>query len=169
MREKELRLALICYGGISLAVYMHGITKEVWKLTKASRAFLDGDKGLAPSEQVYADLLALVESRSAVRLRVLTDIIAGASAGGVNGIFLAKAIASGQSLEPLTQLWLEKADVDQLLDPDARPLGKLTKFWAPHCVVSGAPPWQHGRYIGGPRSAGRSAQQAWPLCPRALV
>lgn len=130
MREKELRLALICYGGISLAVYMHGITKEVWKLTKASRAFLDGDKGLAPSEQVYADLLALVESRSAVRLRVLTDIIAGASAGGVNGIFLAKAIASGQSLEPLTQLWLEKADVDQLLDPDARPLGKLTKFWA---------------------------------------
>ncbi len=130
MREKELRLALICYGGISLAVYMHGITKEVWKLTKASRAFLDGDKGLAPSEQVYADLLTLVESRSAVRLRVLTDIIAGASAGGVNGIFLAKAIASGQSLEPLTQLWLEKADVDQLLDPDARALGKLTKFWA---------------------------------------
>ena len=35
MREKELRLALICYGGISLAVYMHGITKEVWRLARA--------------------------------------------------------------------------------------------------------------------------------------
>lgn len=28
-QEKELRLALVCYGGIRLAVYMHGITKEV--------------------------------------------------------------------------------------------------------------------------------------------
>src|SRR3546814_3315808 len=41
MREKELRFALICYGGISLAVYMHGITKEVWRLSAASRAFHD--------------------------------------------------------------------------------------------------------------------------------
>lgn len=132
MREKELRLALICYGGISLAVYMHGITKEVWKLSKASRAFHDGtaDTSLTTSEQVYASLLDKIAQSSDVRLRVLTDIIAGASAGGVNGIFLAQAIASGQSLEPLTQLWLEKADADQLLDPDARPIGKLTKFWA---------------------------------------
>ena len=38
MREKELRIALVCYGGISLAVYMHGITKEVWRLARASRA-----------------------------------------------------------------------------------------------------------------------------------
>jgi hypothetical protein len=35
MRQKELRLALVCYGGVSLAVYMHGITKEVWHLARA--------------------------------------------------------------------------------------------------------------------------------------
>lgn len=29
MRQKELRLALVCYGGVSLAVYMHGVTKEI--------------------------------------------------------------------------------------------------------------------------------------------
>ena len=39
MRQKELRLALVCYGGVSLAVYMHGITKEVWHLARASRAY----------------------------------------------------------------------------------------------------------------------------------
>ena len=39
MRQKELRIALICYGGISLAVYMHGVTKEIWKLARASRDF----------------------------------------------------------------------------------------------------------------------------------
>ena len=38
MRQKELRIALVCYGGVSLAVYMHGVTKEVWHLARASRA-----------------------------------------------------------------------------------------------------------------------------------
>ena len=109
---------------------MHGITKEVWKLTRASRAFHDGGADLTPSEQVYADILAQIASTQSLKLRVLTDIIAGASAGGINGIFLAQAIATGQSLEPLTQLWLDRADVDELLDPEARPLGRLTKFWA---------------------------------------
>lgn len=130
MREKELRLALICYGGISLAVYMHGITKEIWKLARASRSFHAGRDDLRPSERIYKDLLADIESRYQLKLRVLTDIVTGASAGGINGVFLAQAIAKGQSLEPLTDLWLEKADADVLLDPDARPIGKLTKFWA---------------------------------------
>ena len=39
-RDKELRLALVCYGGISLAVYMHGITKEIWRLARASCAMM---------------------------------------------------------------------------------------------------------------------------------
>ena len=37
MKEKELRLALVCFGGISLAVYMHGVSKEVLKLIRASK------------------------------------------------------------------------------------------------------------------------------------
>jgi patatin-related protein len=130
MREKELRLALVCYGGISLAIYMHGITKEIWRLARASRAFHDGvpaDKG---SEAVYHRLLADIEAQSGVRLRVMPDIIAGASAGGINGIFLAQAIETGQSLEPLTDMWLDNADVDSLLDPDARPARRISKFWA---------------------------------------
>ncbi|MBJ7441097.1 MAG: patatin-like protein [Sphingopyxis sp.] len=129
MREKELRFALICYGGISLAVYMHGITKEVWRLAAASRAFHDGAASTG-SGAVYRDLLTDIAARSNVQLRVLADIVAGASAGGINGIFLARALATGQSLDPLTDLWLDSADVDKLIDPDARPLSAATKFWA---------------------------------------
>ncbi len=143
MREKELRLALVCYGGISLAVYMHGITKEVWKLTRASHAFHTTDAHLLPSERIYLEVMEHIADRYDVKLRVLTDIITGASAGGINGIFLAQAIAKGQSLEPLTQLWLEKADVDQLLDPNARPMSRLTKFWAAPIA------WFVGRQPGG--------------------
>lgn len=130
MRERELRLALVCYGGISLAVYMHGITKEIWRLARASRAFHEGEAPASGSQGVYHQLLAAMETASGTRLRVMPDIIAGASAGGINGIFLAQAIETGQSLDPLTDMWLERADVDQLLDPDARPTRRFTKFWA---------------------------------------
>ncbi|WP_394659628.1 patatin-like phospholipase family protein, partial [uncultured Novosphingobium sp.] len=121
MRQKELRIGLVCYGGVSLAVYMHGVTKELWKALQASRAFGSGDDEPGGSMAIYLDLLRALEAKHGVRLRILTDIVAGASAGGINSVFLAQAIHSGQSLEPLTELWLETADVDVLLDPDARP------------------------------------------------
>lgn len=130
MRDKELRLALVCYGGISLAVYMHGVTKELWHLARASRAAFDGAPPAGGVIDSYRALLTAISEASGTRLRVFSDIIAGASAGGINGIFLARAIASGESLEPLTDLWLSRADVEVLLDPDARPLSRLTKFWA---------------------------------------
>ncbi|WP_085809825.1 patatin-like protein [Sphingomonas sp. TZW2008] len=129
MREIELRLALVCYGGISLAVYMHGITKEVWHAARASRASHEGTP-LTGSAQVYAALLDSIAEDGAARLRLLPDIIAGASAGGINGIFLAQALSAGQSLDPLTDLWLERADVEALIAPDAAPASRLSKAWA---------------------------------------
>lgn len=130
MREKELRLALICYGGVSLAVYMHGITREIWHLVRASRAFHDGAEAAGGSEAVYRELIAKMAEVSGVRMRILIDIISGASAGGINGVFLAQAITTGQSLEPLTDLWLKNADVETLIDPDARMVSRFSKFWA---------------------------------------
>lgn len=128
MREKELRLALVCYGGISLAVYMHGITKEIWRLARASHAFHDG-RFCSGSQEIYRQLLDRIETHSGIRLSVFADIIAGASAGGINGIFLAQAITTGQSLDPLTDLWLSAADVERLLDPEAK-AGRYSKLWA---------------------------------------
>lgn len=130
MRQKELRIALVCYGGVSLAVYMHGVTKELWHLARASRAFHNSEAPPAGSSAIYEALLQAIEQDSGIRLRVLPDILSGASAGGINAVFLAQAIHSGASLEPLTDLWLENADVDRLLDPDARPLWRFAKFWA---------------------------------------
>ena len=134
MGEKELRLALVCYGGVSLAVYMHGVTKEIWHLARASRDFTAGDQGgsgaPSPSQTIYREILEAAQTEAKLRLRVVPDIIAGASAGGINGVFLAQALETGQSIEPLTDLWLRAADADVLIDPDARPLSRFTKFWA---------------------------------------
>ena len=121
---------MVCYGGVSLAVYMHGVTKEIWKLARASRAFHAGDDYEAGSEGIYLDALRTIQRDHYLTLRVLPDIVAGASAGGINAVFLAQAIHAGHSLDPLTDLWLEKADIDALLAPEARPLSRATKFWA---------------------------------------
>jgi patatin-related protein len=134
MRRKELRIALVCYGGISLAVYMHGVTKEVWHLARASTARQrPGHQHTAPSlhrvEQVYAAMLDTIGQRSGLNLSILPDIVAGASAGGLNSVFLAQAIQSGQSLEPLTRLWLERADIDQLLTQEEGTWRGTAKQW----------------------------------------
>lgn len=123
IREKELRLSLVCYGGVSLAIYMHGVTKELWKLLKASEARKCGRQLEGDSEPVWRDFLDAIARH--VDLSVMCDILAGASAGGINTVLLSDAITLGHDLEPLTDMWLGEADVDKLLDPGARPTTKL--------------------------------------------
>ncbi|MCC6780240.1 MAG: patatin-like protein [Hyphomicrobiales bacterium] len=145
MREKELRIALVCFGGVSLAIYMHGITKEILKLVRASGAlhaisdrserarvgFFDRlDRGRGDTEydteEIYFELLR--EIGRTVELRVVVDIIAGASAGGINGAMLARALCHDLSMGNLRNLWLENADVSVLLAPDAR-AGTYSKWF----------------------------------------
>jgi patatin-related protein len=114
---KELRLGVVCYGGSSLAIYMHGVTKELNRLVKAS-ALLDA--GLAPqpdarSEAFYIDLLRRAAEDSGVRTRVVVDVVAGTSAGGINGIYLTKAIAHNLSQDALRDVWFNKGDMKELL------------------------------------------------------
>ena len=119
-RTRELRLALVCYGGSSLAIYMHGVTKELHRLVKASAGLESPDgqsDSSSPSERVYADLLTELASsdREQVRTRVVVDVIAGTSAGGINGICLAKALAHDLSLDGFRDLWFNRGDIDGLL------------------------------------------------------
>ena len=130
MRQKALRIALVCYGGVSLAIYMHGVTRELWQLARASRDFHAGKPARDGVEAVYRALIDRIAEEQDLRLRVLPDIMSGASAGGINAVFLAQAVHSGQSLEPLTDLWREVADVDELVDPAARLKWRFSKLWA---------------------------------------
>src|SRR6516164_1728523 len=135
MREKELRIGLVCFGGISLAVYMHGISKEVLKLVRASAALHDIDDRDARSrahffdsvgsqdpeydtEAVYFDLLREIGRK--LELRVVVDVIAGASAGGINGAMLARAICHDLRVDTLRDMWLDNADVTVLLATEAK-------------------------------------------------
>ena len=161
MRQKELRLALVCYGGVSLAVYMHGITKEIWHLARASQGFHQpGPAPLGGVAEAYRAFLAEIEREDGLRLRVLPDILTGASAGGINAVFLAQAIHSGHSLEPLTDLWLENADVSELTDPEAEPVWRYAKLLgAADCRMVPDPSRQCGERDRLARNPRRSAAQ----------
>ena len=113
---RELRLALVCYGGVSLAIYMHGVTMEFERLVAASVAYQrDQDKhdfGPTDTAAVYWTLLQQLEREperwdteaaggEQVRTKVVVDIVSGTSAGGINGMFLATAIARNRSQQPL--------------------------------------------------------------------
>lgn len=142
LREKELRIALVCFGGASLAIYMHGITKEILKLARAScalHAITDREKRAAAdffdvndradpefdTEAIYFDLLR--EIGRTIDLRAVVDIVAGASAGGINGIMLARALSHDLPMGRLRDLWLEKADVTELLASEAK--ARVSSKW----------------------------------------
>jgi patatin-related protein len=114
---RELRLGVVLYGGASLAIYMHGTTKELQRLVKASALAERGVKGTTPTEQVYAQLLDELASRdrAKVRTRVVVDVVAGTSAGGINGVYLSKSIAHNRSQDSLRDLWFKRGDIKVLL------------------------------------------------------
>jgi patatin-related protein len=135
VREKELRIALVCFGGISLAIYMHGISKEILKLVRAScvlhdiadrnvrlhASFFDRASAEDPefdTEAIYFELLRDIGRK--LELRVIVDIIAGASAGGINAVMLARALSHDLPMGALRDLWLDNGDVSVLLAPEAR-------------------------------------------------
>jgi patatin-related protein len=141
---REVRVALVCYGGSSLAIYIHGNAKELHRLVLASKALqIDA---LANHSKMQSDMADLTHAKKPeagaagraltgstrvwyerlldlwwsdpkrVRTRVVVDVIAGTSAGGINGVILAKALAHDLSQDSLTALWMEKASLRRLTD-----------------------------------------------------
>ena len=150
--QQELRLAVVLYGGVSLAIYMYGVAQELFNLvwsTAPSESF--ADDGEPPprlardrtesTDAVYRKLGQLLPLEDCaggdgvgapVRTRFVVDIISGTSAGGINGICLAKALAEEADLEGLKQVWLKEGDISVLINdgecgyPDSPPASLLS-------------------------------------------
>ncbi len=120
---RELRIGLVLYGGVSLAVYMNGIVTELWQALRASEALHSGKAAsLGGTARIYADLFkAFNDSNDAESIRVVVDALAGTSAGGVNAAVLGKAIVEGGDATVLNKIWLDQADITSLkADPPKR-------------------------------------------------
>ncbi len=126
---REIRLAVVMYGGVSLAIYINGVAQELLALVRATATRPDGtgplvdETALSEVERLYREIgrrlnqpdpYAPLEAGPPARLVV--DVIAGTSAGGLNGLFLAKALANHGSMETLKQLWIQEGDLALLLN-----------------------------------------------------
>src|SRR5947209_6039409 len=96
---QELRLATTMTGGVSLAIWMAGVAREINLVTQASqwrredRSFPDRcpplSEASAASLELYAELLDLLD------MIVDVDILSGTSAGGINAALLASSRVTG--------------------------------------------------------------------------
>jgi len=93
--EQELRIALVMNGGVSLAVWIGGVTQEINRLIRG--------------EGIYGRLCR------DLALRPRVDVITGTSAGGINGALLALAISQGKPLDPVRDIWRDTGDILTLL------------------------------------------------------
>ncbi len=106
---REVRLALVLNGGVSLAVWIGGVTREI----DAARRLETDDP--ADTQPIYARML------EALGTRLVVDVISGASAGGINGVLLGAAIYNDVRLPDLRQMWLSVGDFRTLLRSPAEP------------------------------------------------
>ncbi len=63
-----------------------------------------------------ADIVDKRVSEETVNTRFVVDILSGTSAGGINAIYLAKALANNQSLDELKKLWVTEGDLGLLIN-----------------------------------------------------
>jgi predicted acylesterase/phospholipase RssA/uncharacterized membrane protein len=111
---KEIRFAVVMYGGISLAIYMNGIAQELLSLVTSTANDAE-KKGTASVYKEIAEYLS--ELTPAFGHKFVVDIISGTSAGGINGICLAKGLVRGlDNLKVLEKIWLDEGNIDTLLN-----------------------------------------------------
>lgn len=140
----EVRFGVVMYGGVALAIYINGVANELYELACATPKRGDVPAPEGSTRAVYRRLSWLLRDpalRSAylahldgqgpdpfaagdppdgdTRVRFVVDVISGTSAGGINGIFLAKALAQGQAFAPLKTLWVQEGDIASLINDKA--------------------------------------------------
>jgi patatin-related protein len=96
-------------GGTSLAVWIGGVTAELYDVVNRESGAPDA---AVDDEDVYGRLLALTQTDA------LVDIIAGTSAGGLNGIMLSVAWSTHAPTKTVTDLrdtWMRLGSIDALL------------------------------------------------------
>ena len=154
---QEVRFAVVMYGGISLAIYMNGVAQELFKMVRATAPRGDDpslasrpDDGLRSTENVYRKLgrmlswgEATVEVSEAdtrpIRTRFVVDILSGSSAGGINAVYLAKALANDQKIDKLKDLWIEQGDMGVLINDEKSVSDtKLARQDPPRSLLNGS-------------------------------
>ncbi|HEV8138413.1 MAG TPA: patatin-like protein [Pyrinomonadaceae bacterium] len=166
--KKEIRFAVVMYGGVSLAIYINGVAQELLRMVKATAPSAEDENvarnleecGKKGTEAVYRKLSYLMddpanrdafrkalavdwkaahtwEPQGNIRVRFMVDVLAGTSAGGINSIYLAKALANDQKIDKLKNLWVTEGDIHSLInDRQSLKDTSLSRQRPPHSLLN---------------------------------
>ncbi|MFD9503392.1 patatin-like protein [Streptomyces sp. NPDC060035] len=109
--RSELRLAATFTGGVSLAVWMGGVAREMNLLAGACRSEVSAPTAQA-DQQVRAKYRQLLDL---LMLDVSIDVLSGTSAGGINAAFLGLSNVRKRDMGGLRDLWLNEGSLSTLL------------------------------------------------------
>ena len=73
----------------------------------------DGNRSEALAERLEA---IVNDNERPINVRFIVDILSGTSAGGINAIYLAKALANEQNIDKLKRLWITEGDIGVLIN-----------------------------------------------------
>lgn len=109
----ELRIALAMRGGVSLAVWMGGACSELDALRRSVMPVAQGEEPSGAVTELYRELLEAAGYGS-----VAVDVVAGASAGGLNGALMACSVVHGMPFDSrIRDLWLQLGGLADLARP----------------------------------------------------
>ena len=103
--DRQVRIGLVFYGGVALAIYEYGVALEFLRLVQASNGVEDN---------AYTKVIGGAKAKAVV------DIISGTSAGGINGVALAKALTQNLGMNGLRDTWVYQGDLLKLMNPPYR-------------------------------------------------
>jgi patatin-related protein len=118
---QTIRLATTMTGGVSLAIWMGGVARELNLLSQAStwRQSLratspipTAGESTTPDDAVRRLYLKLIDL---LDVSVSVDVLSGTSAGGINAALLGLSRVRGLDLGELRDLWINIGSMEQLL------------------------------------------------------
>jgi patatin-related protein len=101
------------YRDISLLVADRSLIGDPLLMTRYCKWLNGRRKGESPLQQ---RLRSRGPDTKIKTTRFVVDILSGTSAGGINGVYLAKALVSGQRLDALEELWCSEGSFAKLLN-----------------------------------------------------
>jgi patatin-related protein len=108
--SREVRLGLVAYSGVSLAMYTSGVCQEFYQAVRG--------------RGIYKLLKALIDAD------IVVDTLSGTSIGGVNVALLSYALTNSTTSEAVdfkifSEVWQNSADIQQLLQQPSLATGVL--------------------------------------------
>src|SRR2546421_13033039 len=102
--RQEIRFAVVMTGGVSLAIWVGGVARELNLLLRRGGGGSDLARRVQGSYQRLLDILSV---------DVCVDVLSGTSAGGINAAILGLANVNNSDIGSLRELWLQAGAFDR--------------------------------------------------------